>query len=104
MAQLAGSASINGTVTDASGAVVPGVSITLRETSTGFERRTESNDAGIYNAAFLAPGRYEITASKTGFSTLVRKDVTLQVGQTLTADFAVTVAQTQTAVTVTTVP
>ena len=41
-----------------------------------------------YFAPFLQPGRYEVTASKAGFAKVVRKDLTLDVGQTLTIDFA----------------
>ena len=101
-AQLSGSAAISGTVLDASGSVVPGVSVTIRNTDTGTERKTQSNDAGIYNAAFLQPGHYEVQAAKAGFATLVRKDLVLQVGQTLAADFTLTVQTTQSEVTVTT--
>src|SRR6516225_201305 len=100
LAQLAGSATINGTVTDASGATVSGVTITLHQTGTGADRKTETNDSGLYNAAFLAPGHYEITAAKTGFGTRVRKDVALQVGEVVSADFQLNVEQTQTEVTV----
>jgi outer membrane receptor protein involved in Fe transport len=100
LAQLAGSATINGTVTDTSGAVVPGVTITIHHTETGADRKTETSDAGLYNAAFLAPGHYEITAAKTGFGTRVRKDVALQVGEVVSADFQLNVEQTQTEVTV----
>jgi Carboxypeptidase regulatory-like domain len=101
VAQLAGSGTINGTITDASGAVVPAVTITIHSVETGADRKTQSNDAGLYNSAFLAPGHYDITAAKAGFATLVRKDVTLQVGEVVTADFSLTVQQTQTEVTVT---
>ncbi len=101
LAQLSGSGSINGSVTDASGSVVPAVAVTIRNTDTGTERKTQSNDAGIYNAAFLQPGHYEVSVSKPGFATLVRKDLVLQVGQTLSADFSLTVQTTQSEVTVT---
>ena len=100
-AQLAGSGTINGAVTDATGAVVPAVDITIRNTDTGIERKTETSDAGIYNAAFLAPGNYDVHAAKTGFAPMLRKDLTLQVGQTLTINFTLAVASSATEVTVT---
>jgi outer membrane receptor protein involved in Fe transport len=100
-AQTAGSGAITGTVTDASKASVPAVAVTIRNTDTGAERQTETNGAGIYSAAFLAPGTYEIRAAKTGFTSLVRKDLILQVGQSLTIDLTLTVQSTQTEVTVT---
>jgi len=99
-AQSAGSATINGSVTDQSGAFVPGAAITIHNIATGVDRKTESNDAGLYQAAFLAPGHYKVTAEKPGFSTLVRENVALQVGDIVSADFQLTVQQSQTVVTV----
>lgn len=99
--QTAGAGTITGTLTDQSGAAVPDATVVIRNTDTAVERKTQSNDAGIYNAAFLQPGHYEVTASKSGFATLVRKDLVLQVGQTLSADFTLTVQTTQSEVTVT---
>src|SRR5271157_4324523 len=98
--QLAGSATITGTLTDPSGAFVPGASVTIRNTDTAIERKIESNEAGIYSAPFLAPGHYEVSAGMTGFASVVRKELTLQVGQTLTVNFSMTVQATQTEVTV----
>src|SRR5271157_6436169 len=86
--QLAGSATITGTLTDPSGAFVPGASVTIHNTDTGIDRKIESNEAGIYSAPFLAPGHYEVSAGKTGFASVVRKELTLQVGQTLTVNFS----------------
>ncbi len=60
LAQNAGSATITGTVTDASGAVVPAAGVTVRNTDTGIERKTQTSDAGLYSAAFLPPGHYEV--------------------------------------------
>jgi hypothetical protein len=99
--QLAGSATITGTLTDPSGAFVPGASVTIRNTDTAIERKIESNEAGIYSAPFLPPGNYEVRASKTGFAAVVRTDLTLQVGQTLTVNFSMVVQAAQTEVTVT---
>ena len=100
-AQTAGSGAITGTVADATGSVIPAVAVTIRNTDTGTERRTETNGAGLYNAAFLAPGNYEIEASKQGFAKTLRKDLVLHVGESLTIDFALSVQSTQTEVTVT---
>jgi hypothetical protein len=101
MAQTAGSATITGTVTDASGAVVPAVNITIRNADTGIERQTQTSDAGLYTAAFLPPGNYTVQAAKAGFSTVLRKDLTLQVGQTLAINLSLSVQATQQEVTVT---
>jgi hypothetical protein len=101
MAQGAGSGTVTGTVTDPSGSVVPGASVVLRNTGTGIERKTETNDAGIYQAPFLQPGPYEIRAGKSGFGTVLHKDLNLQVGQTLSVDFSLKVETTQQEVMVT---
>jgi len=102
--QLAGSATISGSVTDPSGAVVPGAEVIIRNTDTGIERKTETSEAGIYNAAFLQPGHYQVQAGKTGFASVIRKELVLQVGQTLTINLALAVKSAQAEVTVTGAP
>jgi hypothetical protein len=99
--QGAGSATITGTLTDPTGGVVPGASVSVRNTDTGIERAIESNDAGVYVVPFLQPGHYEVHASKGGFASVVRTDLTLQVGQTLTVNFSMVVKTAQEVVTVT---
>jgi hypothetical protein len=100
-AQTAGSGTITGSVTDASGAVVPGANVTLRDIGTGIERKTQTTETGDYTATFLAPGRYELQTSKPGFTTVLRKDLTLQVGQTLAINVILSVQAAQQEVTVT---
>ena len=90
-AQTSGAGTITGEVRDPSGASVPGAAIVLHNTDTGVDRTLQSNDSGIYVVTFVPPGHYEITASKEGFAKVLRKDLTLQVGQTLTIDFAMSV-------------
>src|SRR2546423_172948 len=58
---------VQGTVTDAQAAVLPGVSIVLRNTATGLERTVVTDDAGQYAAASLPPGNYTIVAHLEGF-------------------------------------
>jgi hypothetical protein len=100
LAQTSGSGTIAGTLTDPSGAVVPGAAVTIRETDTGIERKTATNEAGIYNATFLKPGHYEVSVTKSGFAKVVRTDLTLQVGQILTVDFQAPIQSTESTVTV----
>src|ERR1700688_3406525 len=78
-AQSSGSGTITGTITDPNGGVVPAAAVVVHNTNTGADRSIQSNGAGLYNATFLQPGNYEVTVSKTGFDTVVRKDLTLQV-------------------------
>jgi len=99
--QTAGSGTINGTILDANQAVVPGTTVTIHNVDTGVDRAVQTNEVGLYSAPFLPPGNYELTASESGFAKLVRKDVVLQVGQTLTLDLSLTVQATSESVTIT---
>jgi hypothetical protein len=101
LSQTAGSATITGSVTDPSGSVVPAATVTIRNTDMGIERKTETSDAGVYTAAFLQPGHYEVEVAKAGFTSVLRKDLSLQVGQTLAIDLKMTVQSTQAEITVT---
>jgi len=96
-----GTGTIAGLVTDASSAVVPGADITVRNLDTNISRDLKSNDAGLYETAALQPGQYEVKASKAGFATLVRKGITVAVGQRAVVDLAMQVSQTSETVTVT---
>jgi hypothetical protein len=63
-----------------SGASVPNVSISIRDTATDAVRELESNSDGLYSAPNLPPGNYELTVTAKGFATLVLKNMTLNVG------------------------
>jgi outer membrane receptor protein involved in Fe transport len=101
MAQTAGSGTLNGTVTDPSGSSIPGASVVVHNADTGLDRPTSTNDAGIYSAAFLQPGHYDITVSKAGFTKVDRQGITVEVGRTVTIDFKMTVQSGNETVTVT---
>jgi hypothetical protein len=88
-------AAINGTVTDATGATVPGATVTLSNNATGVSRTTESNNAGIYNFVDVPPAAYSMKVSKEGFSTLTQGEIVMQVNQTATYDFKLRVGATQ---------
>lgn len=80
-------ATINGTVTDPTGAVVPGVTIEIRNLATNAVITTQTNEAGIYVAPFVPPGRYTVVASKEGFKQAVRENIEVRVGDRLRLDF-----------------
>ena len=65
LAQFSGN--VQGTVTDASGAVVPKVAITLHNTATAVDLHETTNDTGFYRFTSVAPGDYTVGASGTGF-------------------------------------
>jgi hypothetical protein len=79
-------ATLAGTVTDPTGAVVPGANIKVRSLSTNIIRETISDSAGAYVVPSLQPGDYEIRTTAAGFGTSVIKSVTLQVDQSVTAN------------------
>lgn len=78
-AQVAG-ASLSGTVTDSSGAPMLNAKVSIQNTETGVSRETSTDKEGYYTASNLLPGNYEVTVSELGFSTEVRKGITLSVG------------------------
>jgi hypothetical protein len=75
---------IEGSVSDSSGAVVPGATVEARNAATNLTRSRITDAAGRYVLLQLPPGRYTVTVSLTGFATIVQEDVNLTVGQTLT--------------------
>jgi hypothetical protein len=90
-------ASINGIVRDASGAVIPGATVRLTNVQTGAQRVTQTNGTGTYVLLDILPGRYNLEVSKTGFVTASQSEFTLDVGQATTFDFVLkvgSVAQT----------
>ena len=97
----AGSATLNGTVTDPTGASVPGAKVTATNKNTGFTRETETSAAGLYNLVRLPAGMYEISAAATGFKSASRNDVSLNVGSVVTLDFSMSVGAASEQVTVT---
>src|ERR1700719_4445261 len=96
-----GTGTITGTALDPKGLGVPDSKISILNTDTGIDRPLATTDAGVYTATFLQPGHYQISVTKDGFSTWVRKDLLLQVGQTLTIDAPLTVGTSVQQVTVT---
>ncbi len=97
---LAQQGQINGLVTDTSGAVVPGVTVTATETATGFERTAVSGSNGNYVFTQMRPAVYEIRAELNGFRTFVRKDVQLQANQALTVNVSMAIGALEESVTV----
>src|SRR6266550_2884098 len=79
-------ATLNGTVTDASGAVVPGARVALVAPATGLGRETTAGSTGGYNLTGLPIGTYNITFSHAGFETIEIQGLTLSVGQVRTLD------------------
>src|SRR3989441_3114029 len=86
-------ASISGVVHDPTGAVIPGVTVTVTNPATNFVRTAISNEAGVYNFPSLQPGRYSIRVELPGFRTITQNDIELQVQQSARLDFTLQVGQ-----------
>ncbi len=84
---------IVGEVVDASGAVVPGASVTVFNQTTNATRNVQTNEAGLYSFPSLVPGLYRVRVEKGGFKTTTRNDIELQVQQSARINFALDVGQ-----------
>jgi outer membrane receptor protein involved in Fe transport len=78
---------IQGTVSDTSGGVLPGVSVTIRSADTGAERTVVTNEAGIYSAPFLQIGTYTVRAELSGFGAITREGIKLGLNEARVVDF-----------------
>src|SRR5216683_1736634 len=92
---------ILGTVTDQSGGVVAGATVTVIDTERGINRTLTSDDAGEYNAPNLTPGMYTVRAEAKGFKKLERQNVALEVGKEVRVDLTVQPGTAEQTVTVT---
>src|SRR5438094_7918784 len=79
-------ATIVGVVKDTSGALIPGVRMTVKHTETGQTRTAISSDSGSYNVPLLPVGADELTTTKPGFKQQVRSGINLVVGQQAVID------------------
>jgi len=71
---------ISGTITDVSGAVIPGAKVSIKNTATGVVTTSTTNANGLYNAPNLLPGPYDVTVTASGFETEIQRGITLTVG------------------------
>src|SRR3974377_303716 len=95
-----GGASLNGTITDPSGATVPNAKVTVTNNATGFTRSITTHEVGLYGFSGLPVGRYDLSADATGFKTAVRTTIQLQVGAVATIDVRMEVGSVQETVSV----
>jgi len=77
-------ATITGTVKDAQGAVVPGVTVSVLHLPTNVATDAVTNDQGVFTVQKLAPGPVKVTATLPGFKTFVREGITLRTAETVT--------------------
>ncbi|HYT65309.1 MAG TPA: carboxypeptidase regulatory-like domain-containing protein [Vicinamibacterales bacterium] len=85
------SAAIVGTITDSSGGALPGATVTARNVDTGFNRAVPSNEVGAYRLEFLPIGNYVVEVTLSGFKTVTRSGIVLNVNDTARVDAALSV-------------
>jgi hypothetical protein len=84
---------ITGTVTDPSGALIVGASVTAINTATGVSTKTVTSSAGDYTIPLLRSGKYDVTIEQAGFKKFVRTSIMLEVGQTVRVDATLQLGQ-----------
>jgi hypothetical protein len=100
VAQVTGSATLRGRVTDPTGAVVTGASVVLTNEATKIDRRTKTNDEGSYQFSALTPGAYSIKVESTGFKTAEQTSIALSPSDTRGLDITLEVGQQTETVTI----
>ena len=80
-------ATVGGTVSDASGALIPGVEVTAKNNATGIVTTRLTNEAGNYDFASLQPGTYTVSASLSGFQSVTYNNVQLSQSQQVRLNF-----------------
>ena len=100
---VAGLGGITGTVSDATGARIPDAEVVVSNSERGVSRKLTTNGAGIFTAGSLVPGTgYGVSISRVGFGRTEAKNITVQVGQVIDIQFALTVSTAATSVEVST--
>ncbi|HTV56105.1 MAG TPA: carboxypeptidase regulatory-like domain-containing protein [Terriglobia bacterium] len=93
-------ASITGTVTDVTGAAIPNAVVTVKNIENGFVRKVSTDGSGLYDAASLPLGRYDVIGEKPGFKVEVKTGMTLVVGEKAVVNLTLQLGETRQVVTV----
>jgi hypothetical protein len=93
-------ASLSGTVSDPSNAIVPGANLTLTNEATGYQQKATANAAGEYTFRNLTPGKYDLNVVSQGFQTTLQKGIELALNQDARVEVHLTVGKADETVTV----
>ena len=99
-----GYGTISGTVTDTSGAAIPGADITLTQVGTGLTRKAQSSGTGTYNFPSLAPSVYNISAKSSGFAAFTENEIQVRADNVVSINIALRPGNTTETVTVNALP
>src|SRR3954463_8646747 len=97
----AANGSIEGTISDSSGGILPGVTVTITNTDTGLERSLVTNAEGQYRGLLLPLGKYRVAAELQGFKKSEQNGIELRAGETATINFSMSVGTVSETVTIT---
>lgn len=100
-AQTAATAELHGTVKDPNGAVIQGATVSLHDEAKNTTRSAQTSELGEYNLLSIPPGQYTLTVTAKGFSKVIAKQVTLNVGQAAQYPVTMQLATAETEITVT---
>src|SRR6202171_5439066 len=92
---------ITGTITDQSGGVIAGATVTVKDVQRGVSRTLTTGDSGEYNAPNLLPGAYAVRAEAKGFKVVERQNILLEVGKEVRVDLPLQRGETSETITVT---
>src|SRR5271154_5034321 len=92
-AQIAGTGSIQGTIQDATGAVIPNASVTITNDSTQVHRVGQSDGSGVYSFPNIDIGKYTVVVTASGFQTYQRTGVVLEVGSSIAINVSMTIGE-----------
>src|SRR5690348_6699076 len=90
-AQVAGTANVQGTIQDATGAVVPGATVTITNVATAVMQTTKTDASGVYSFPSLKVGTYNLSVAASGFQTYQQTGIVLEVGSNIALDAKLTV-------------
>jgi hypothetical protein len=102
--QINGTGTIQGTVADSTGAVVPGAQVKIVDVNTNYERHTVTSNAGFYSAGALDPGKYRVAVTADGFKLYTQENVSLDALQTVGLNIKLSVGSADSSITVTEAP
>jgi hypothetical protein len=100
MAQTGGGGSIQGTITDPGGAVIPGATVVATNVATSVETTRQTNEAGLYVISPLPPGEYKVTVTLKGFQTLIQEKIIVDALSTVGVDLSMKVGNISETITV----
>ena len=101
-AQVAGTANVQGTVTDPTGAVIPGAQVTLIDIATQVKHSIVSDSGGVYAFPNIPIGRYTLSVTMQGFKTFQQSNIVLEVGSSIAVNAPMQIGETDQKVEVTT--